>query len=461
MILMAGVVVVVMIGLITWFHGLEGTNRRHVILVVLVVTMLVEAILAGRSSDVAVGLLRPRVGGQDFRPPDAVIVAAIAARILNGRPSKITSDVLAWGAFLAMYFTGVVYGLMSSIPTIDVLFQGKAMFYIVGGMVIGAGADFKRLNESIGKLGVFLAVLVPFAVAIEAVNFTIDFNLPGQKIRNLGRLSNDTVTLLVLFGVVVVLTEAMQRRPRTGVLFAGVVLLLAPIAGQQRGSYLVLLFTGAAIATVALTATWRRRTRVTPIEIGLGFSAILAAVVTGFIVTGSPGVIVAQVEDAFIGERESASAEARVLLYDQAVEKIQESPIIGSGVGTKVFRIRERGDVQIAAAAHNLVLDLGMRVGAIGVLLFTVAVFVSSRNGLWVWVRARNHAVAAIALSAVIIMLGVVAKGMIEPALEKYRLTLPLGLAIGLIIAARRITDEETSSFSMDDPESFKVQTAS
>lgn len=428
----------VLLALVVWFYGLEAKGDRHTIFVVLVITLLVEALLAGPAAEVPVGVLRPRILQQDFRPPDAVIVAALAARLISARTQQMSRLAVWWTAFIAMYVTGVVVGLMQNIPAQEVLFQGKAAFYLVGGIVLASGADIDRLYRSVGKLGLVLAGLVPLALVIEAASIDVSISTPIQHLNRLGRLSNDTVTLLTLVGVVVLLTEATRPRRRLPYVAAGVVLTFAAIAGHQRASYLVVAVVTVFLVGLALGNTWRRRSSLTGIEVSLLGLGVFAMVALGFLATSSPGVIVAPVQDAFGGEAESRSAAARISLVDQAFEKIQDNPIIGSGVGTKVIRKAALSNKEVAAAAHNVLLDVAMRIGLVGLVLLLIAVSATVASGLHIWRRARDNPTAAIAMSGVVLVLGVMTKGMVEPAFDKFRLSLTLGIGAGLVMAAMR-----------------------
>ena len=86
--------------------------------------------------------------------------------------------------------------------------------------------------------------------------------------------------------------------------------------------------------------------------------------------------------------------------------------------------------------SHNIVLDIGTRSGLIGVALLLVAVIASLADGLRVWRRHRNPQIAALALGMVVVVAGVLGKGMVESTFEKYRLNVALGLALGIIAAA-------------------------
>lgn len=438
MLIFIAVAGLVIFGLFSWFFTLESRDERHVIFVVLVMTLLVEGLLAGPAAEVPVGILRPRVAGQDFRPPDAVIVAALAARLLSIRSQHFSRVSIWWTAFIAMYVTGVGIGLLHGLPSQEVLFQGKGAFYLVGGMVIASGADLRRVSSSVWKLGLVLAAMVPIALVVDAINLDVSLSTPIQRLNRLGRLSNDTVTLVTLAGVMVILSEAVRPQRRLRVAIAGMVLMLAPAAGHQRASYLVVGAVLAAFAILFMGAAWKRRSTVTGVEVGLLASGLLGLVIAGFLVTSSPGVLIGPVEDAFAGEAEQRSAESRISLVDQAVDKIQSSPVIGSGVGTKVVRQAELSDKEVAAAAHNIVLDLTMRVGIIGLALFVGATWWTMRGGVRVWRQHPDDGVAAAAAAATIIIFGVIAKGMVEPAIDKFRLSLSLGIGVGLVMAGMR-----------------------
>jgi hypothetical protein len=425
-----------LIVLLSWFYMLELRDERHTIFLVLVFTLIVEAVLAGPAADVPIGILRPRVGGQDFRPPDLVIVAALGAHLVAGRGRRVTGQAAAWGAFVAVYVLGVAIGMLNDLPMLDVLYQGKAAFYLVGGMVVASGADVRRVFDSIGKFGVALAVLVPVGMAVRTAGLQFTIETPIQRLRGLGLLSNDSITILVLIGAAVVVTEACRRTPRLVVLVSGGVLLLAPIAGKQRASYLVLGFVVVALAVLQMGVTWRRRSAVTTVEVLLGCAALFGVVVAGFLATASPGVIGAQVDDAFGGANEQRSAQSRVELYGDAVSEIADNPVIGSGVGTTVLRRIESTQEERPAAAHNLVLDIMLRTGLVGLALLAVALAASTARGVSIWRSNIDNAVAAVAISCVIVMLGVVTKGMVEPALDKFRLSLLLGVSVGALLAS-------------------------
>ncbi len=441
--------------LVWWFASLEARGERHTILVVLALVVLIEAVLAGPASEVPRGILRPAIGGQDFRPPDAVIVAAMAARILNLRGHRVSTMAMWWSAFLAMYVTSSLVGILNGFPIVEVLFQGKGGFYLIGGMTIASGADPKRLADTIGKLSVVGAVIVFIAFVIEALNVRIAFAIPGQRFNRLGNLSNDTITLMILVGILCILIEATRERPRPLYVGTALVLLLSPAAGHQRASYLVLAACLLMLAVLFFGPTWKQRSRVTLLEVSLVFAGLIAIAGVNFVVNDGAD-IVAPLEEAFSGEAEQRSAESRFSLASQALGKIQERPVLGWGTGIKVIRQAQLSNREVAAAAHNIVLDLGMRVGVVGLGLFIAAVWVTTAAGLRTWRNADSTIVAAVAAAGTICMWAVISKGMVEPALDKFRLSLSMGISIGLVMAAYRpqlLAEEDVPLVETNAPE--------
>jgi O-antigen ligase len=441
---------ILLFGLIAWFHTLEVRGDRHAIFLVFFFTLLVEAILAGPAADVPIGLLRPRVLGQDFRPPDAVIVAAIIVRLLHVRGRQFKPMGVAWGAFIAIYLTGVIVGVMNNVPWIDVLYQGKSVFYLLGAIVIASGVDVRRVYDSVGSLALVLAMLIPIAFVMETLDLAFSFSTPVQRFNRLGRLSNDTITLLTLVGVVTLLVEVTRPGRRAKVIIAGAVLLLAPLVGHQRASYLVLGAALVAFALLVLGRTWQRRATATVLELSLFGLGLVGLLIAGVALSESPGIVIAPVQDAFAGEAEQRTAQARVQMYNQAIDKIEDSPLIGSGVGTKVVRRAEKGTKDVEAAAHNILLDLGMRVGLFGVTAYLIALWSTTRNAVRVWRRARDDVSAAIAMAGLVVVLGTSAKALVEPAFDKFRLAIALGIGVGLVMAAQRVLDATGEAIDQD-----------
>ena len=436
-----GLVAAVMVAVLTaWFWKLEVTNRRHTIFVTVAVTFLVEIVASGPWLEVPRGILRLSVAGFSARPTDVVLVAAIAAHVLSGRTNRISPIGFAWAPFIVLYTAGVFVGLARDLPAVMVFFQGKAAFYIVGGALVASGADITRLARALPGVGLVLATLVPIGLFLRVTGLRISIDTPLQRFPELGVLSPAAVTVLVGFGGVVILNEVVRSRPRALVLVAGVVLLLAPLVGRQRASYLSLLGVATVLLLLAAGSTWRRRSNVTVTEMVLGFSMMLGAVFFGFLVTNQPGVIVRQVEDSFTGVGNQQSAETRLRLYDESFAAISEHPVLGAGVGSQVTTTTVATESMLTTAAHNIVLDLWLRVGLVGLIFFVVAVSVTFAVALKVW-RHGTPGAAAVAAGGIVVLMAFLPKAAVEPALDNYRLSMMIAFALGCIAAAWRSVD--------------------
>jgi O-antigen ligase len=85
--------------------------------------------------------------------------------------------------------------------------------------------------------------------------------------------------------------------------------------------------------------------------------------------------------------------------------------------------------------AHNLVLDLWLRLGLIGLALFALALGYSVQGGLRVWRRDPDRVTASLALVLLGLVAGLVATGLLEPLLDEYRFATLFGVCLGLLRA--------------------------
>jgi O-antigen ligase len=93
------------------------------------------------------------------------------------------------------------------------------------------------------------------------------------------------------------------------------------------------------------------------------------------------------------------------------------------------------------------VLDVWLRIGLVGVVFFVIALGVTAWTALSVWKGKAGNPAAAIAIVGFIGVVGWLAKALVEPATDKFRLSLLAGLAIGLVAASWRAVPESNPSY--------------
>jgi O-antigen ligase len=102
-------------------------------------------------------------------------------------------------------------------------------------------------------------------------------------------------------------------------------------------------------------------------------------------------------------------------------------------------RVNSGEDLQ--TTAHNLVLDMWLRIGFVGVAFIAIALGVTMWTAAAVWRGRAPNETAAIAIAGLLGLTGWLAKALVEPALDKFRLTLLLGFALGFVAASWRAAD--------------------
>ena len=115
---------------------------------------------------------------------------------------------------------------------------------------------------------------------------------------------------------------------------------------------------------------------------------------------------------------------------------IADRPVLGWGLG-KTYYYFEPGSMEFFKLdiTHNVGLDILLRTGAVGFLLFLAALATSIFGALRTWYRSQEELIAALALGVTAAVLGLIGKGMAESILEKYRIAVVLGLFLGILLS--------------------------
>jgi O-antigen ligase len=415
-----------------------------VILGVIFGLLLFESMAFPDQIDLRSAIFHPSIGGQGLRLPEILISIALAARLFVGvRPKRITTTGLLWGAFSAWYVLAAFRGAQHGQPLDAVIYQAKAIIYVPGGMVLAAGIRPSRLIQPkvVGWwLAVILATVIPFA-AIARGSGPFELNLPALRMPDFGEYDPDAASIVLSVGVIALIVEGCRRRRRPLVAIGALVLLLSPLTVDQSASLLQMSTVSVALGGLAIASTtWRHRVRAQVTEAGLLVGVVATALVAIYFVYSyeqrALPLAASIQETAYVSPEGNASSYARVALWGETKNLIEDEPLLGWGLGTEpTVKLRYLAD-PVKTTSHNLVLDVWLRAGAIGIALLAGALALSLRDAWGAWRRHPDAKVAGLALGCLLAVIGLLTKGMVESIFEKYRLAAMLGLLLGVIAAA-------------------------
>jgi O-antigen ligase len=441
--------------ILAWFVHLERQGRRIVPVLVILGLVVVESVIYPNPNLVPPGLFHPGVGGSfnaagadynlgtSFRLPDILIPLALIARMLGrGRPLRLQAASLWWLAFSAWLAAAAVIGKDNGNSASLVFYEGKAIVYI-GFFLLAAGVPVSEYvyGRAFRRFLTASALLAAFAVILEQSGRRITLSLPLLPIRNMGPMGADTATLFLALGMVTAAIGICSTRARLSLLLASVPLLSASFVAGQRAALLAF---GLAVLTMILLVVPRwHRVRVTPTELGLGVATLAVLLLIPVLVTAVVGKskpvvpIVGSIGADFATQAKQLSAQDRLNQWTSARSRIEQHPWIGSGLGTEYTHYDPGYKVFVSTdLTHNVVLDLLMRTGAVGLGLFLIAVLLSLWDGIRAWWQHQDPLIAAFALATSCALIGLLGKGMVESIFEKFRLATLLGFLIGAVASS-------------------------
>ena len=436
------------------FRRLERTDRSTTVVAIVWGLLLLDTCLYPNESTVPTGIIHPAIGGLSFRLIDLVVLVAIAGRLTTRGLGRFGPRGLLWGAFLAWLATAGVIGFINGNATDQLTFEGKELLYL-SAMLLTAGIPAARyfktgfLTKLIGATAVLATVLLITSTA--GVTLSLGSQAPpadavgaGADATYLaaGALGTDTTTIFVALGIVALALGLNASRPRQrfGLMFASAPLLASSVASSQRAAF-VGLFVSLAVL-IALSAVSRRRLKAKPTELALAGLVVIALVVGPTVLetisNQKPAAVPfsSQVTTGFQSRGEQLTTQDRLNQWQVARGLIADRPVLGWGLGKTYFYF-EPGSMEFFKLdiTHNVGLDILLRTGAVGFLLFLAALVTSIFGALRTWYRSQEELIAALALGVTAAVLGLIGKGMAESILEKYRIAVVLGLFLGILLS--------------------------
>jgi hypothetical protein len=416
-----------------------GPERIVALILALIV---IESSLYANQEVVPTGPFHLQAGSLSFRLYDVLIPLALIARFVARPPIRRSPlQVSLWCAFLAWVLLEGIEGSMAGNPKDFVTYEAKLIIYL-GMFVLVAAVPAHRWLESraLRRVVVMSSVNATFLIVATEAHLAINLKLPLVPLTEFGVLGTDTATIFATFGIIALAVGMCSDHGRLRAFLVALPLLAAPLVCGQRAALLGL--AGAAIVlVVAMPFAWRN-IRVTGSEMGLVLIAA-AGIVTALLVinalTGSAHVsipLVAKIQETFNSRGKELSGDDRVNQWAQARALIAKRPWFGWGLG-KTYDYYSPGFYEFMNTdlTHNIVLDLLLRSGVVGLLLFLTAAVTSIRDLLLSWLREVDARLAALALACAAAFTGLLVKGMFESIFEKYRLALLMGGLIGMSVS--------------------------
>jgi O-antigen ligase len=437
--------VVLMAGaaLFAWFYRLAAVNRQITIVTLILALIAIETALYEKIS-VPTGIFHPATGLFQVRTIDVVILIAVVANAAaGGAPRIVNRTAFFWVVFGIWVLTEGFVGFLNGNSRTFIGYETKAILYL-GLFALASRVPLRdpSTRRSLERLLYFVAALVALIVTLGALGARVKVNVPGLRGAELGKIGSIGATLFVAFGVLALAIAVCSEHRRFSLLLAAVPLLIPPLMAHQRASLLNLVVSTAAV--VLLLPVARHRLRATFVEVVLVVLAALAFVALPTLVGGvfeSKRIVPFShsLSEAITGGEKKLSAQDRVNQLHEARKLIVQRPVIGWGLG-QTITYYEVGFQQFFTSylTHNVVADLLVRCGVIGLVLFLLAIGSSVSQGIGAWRHASDPLVAAIALASVAIISGWIAHGMVESLFEHVQLAPLLGITLGFLQAAAR-----------------------
>jgi len=446
--LIAFVLIGVVTAVVKLFVRWEREGKEHLVPLVLLGMLVVEATIYNDPNAVPRGLFHPGSGATQLRLPEIYITLALIARLIaRGRPVRIGLPAALWLAFCVWMVVGAVEGKLYGNGLSQDLYEAKDIFYIVGAYALAAGVPIRKYIDTgaLLKLGTLCVVCASVIDLMTLGGVKVTTNLPLLPLTAFGtvgaetaalylavvamcflvRMASGPVRLIHVLALLPVVANVFLADQRAVLVNLGVVVLIVVVGimiGPRRGIARDLYVTGGQLVLTALAIV----------------AVLLLLVVVPAAVNRQAAQLplASEAQSLFHNEAKAESAQDRLDLASEVEKLIPQHLLIGWGYGVE-FQFYEAGTrtVETIPYAHNIVLDLWLRLGLIGLVLFALAFGDSIKGGLRVWRRDLDRVVASLALVIVGLLAGLFATGLLEPLLDEYRFATLFGVCLGLLRA--------------------------
>jgi O-antigen ligase len=440
----------VLVAVVMLFARWEREGKTHLAPVGLLALLVVEATLYVDQNNLPRSLFHPGAGSTQLRLPEIYITLALLGRLLaRGKPKRIGLPAALWLAFGAWMVVGIVEGELYGNPFSQNVYEAKAIVYVVGGFALAAGVPVRQYLDTRALFWVrnFCVVAATLLDVMTMAHVTVSVNIPLLPLQGFGAVGSETAALYVAIGVMCFLPQLANGRVGVASVVALVPLLASVALANERAVLVnVAVLLGVLLIILGFVGYGRGVVRRLKVQMGQVALTLLAVVAIALAVLVTPAALnqrpvqipmASTFHDLFHSQGKAESAQDRIDMASEAESLIPLHPIIGFGLGVE-FPFYEAGvrKVQLTPYAHDLVLDLWLRLGIVGLLLYLGAYIVLLLGGLGVWRQHPEPEIAAFALALVAILSGLFVYSLLEPVIDEYRLATLLGLSLGLLRSA-------------------------
>ena len=427
----------------------ERTGNEQLVPLVLLGMLVVEATLYNDPNSIPRGLFHPGSGSTQLRLPEIYITLALVARLIaRGRPNRIGLPAGLWLAFGAWMAVGAVEGKLYYNSFSQDLYEAKDILYIVGAYALAAGVPIRKYIDSgaLLKLGTLCIVCASVLDLMTLAGVSVNTNLPLLPLSSFGVVGAETAALYLA-----IVAMCFMVRLASGPVRLRHVLALIPIvgscavgrsarhAGELRGGRVGGGRGGHRRAAARHRPTllrhrWssgpdrsrcRRHRHRRRGGTGGGRPA------------GAPGSARVERPEPLSrrGEGGIGAGPPRPGQRRRRSSSLSTRSSGGGSASNSSTTKQERGRWRRSRTSHNIVLDILLRLGLIGLALFALALGDSIKGGLRVWWRHTDRVTASLALATVGVVVGLFATGLLEPLLDEYRFATLFGVSLGVLRA--------------------------
>jgi len=362
------------------------------------------------------------------------------------QPVSLWFSALIWFAWLVVAFA---IGLQNGGEMLPALWEARALMYM--GLLYFFVPQVIQDKKQIQFL-MWICIIGITWKAFEGVSRYIDNGFSTANYEALQAHEDPLFIGLMLVFLLALAVFGGHRGQRTTLLFLLYPLLLGFWAGQRRASYAALI---ASLVTFVVLLPMPDLRRILKYLIPAGFLLVVYLVV--FWDSGSSlaapihqirsGIEKDDDSEVVVKDQDYYSNLYRMIEDYNLAVTVQNSPMFGIGFGTKYEQPLELAHLNFALRdfmAHNNVIWLLAKVGAIGFFLFWLLLNLIAAKGAALLYRLRDPYLKTMCALIVVAVINLMVGAYYDLHLVRYRTMIFTGVLMGLMVVLEKI-DQESS----------------